>query len=205
MKFCFAFNAMVDQTYMPADKQEINVELGLIPCSTCWSATHGPGPPSSSTGYTDQVLAQRWPQVIERVKRGVEEGRYEIGTYTYTHPMLSLIPCEDVYRQMQVGLDLDQRVWGHRPVGTILPEGSWDPSLAKVFADVGIGWALLSSGAYLLDHPKPRPRAVQPGTPTGHPFDATVRVRSLVACRRASGPSWSTRWHPRPTFSTCKL
>ena len=94
---------------------------------------------------------------MRRIKRGVVEGRYEVGTYTYTHPILSLIPYEDVYRQVRVGLDIDEEVWGIRPRGTILPEGSWDPSLAKVLTDEGIEWVLVSPTAYLQDHPQASP------------------------------------------------
>jgi len=154
MKFCFAFNAMIDQTYMPADKQAINIDLGLIPLLDLLEQHPKIKAALFFTGYTDRMLAEHWPDVIRRVKQGVSEGRYEIGTYTYTHPILSLIPYEDVYRQLQVGLDIDEEVWGIRPRGTILPEGSWDPSLAKVLTDVGLEWVLISPSAYLRDHPE---------------------------------------------------
>ena len=158
MKFCFAFNAMIDQTYMPADKQSINVELGLIPLVELLE--HHPRVRAALffTGYTDRLLAAQWPDLVQRIKKGVAEGRFEIGTYTYTHPVLSLIPYQDLYLQMRIGLDSDEEVWGFRPQGTILPEGSWDPSLAKVFADEGITWALVSSLAYLQEHPKAGPK-----------------------------------------------
>lgn len=157
MKFCFAFNAMIDQTYMPADKQEINVELGLIPLLDLLEQHPRIRAALFFTGYTDRMLAEHWPDLVRRVKRGVAEERYEIGTYTYTHPILSLIPYEDVYRQVRAGLDIDEEVWGIRPRGTILPEGSWDPSLAKVLTDEGIEWVLVSPTAYLQDNPQASP------------------------------------------------
>lgn len=154
MKFCFAFNAMIDQTYMPADKENINVDLGLAPLIELLERHPRVRAALFHTGYTCRLLAQRWPELVQRIKRGVAEGRYEIGTYTYTHPVLSLVPYEDVYRQVRVGMDIDQEVWGRRPRGTILPEGGWDPSLAKVFGDEGIDWTLISPAGYLQDHPK---------------------------------------------------
>ncbi len=157
MRFCFAFNAMIDQTYMPADKQDINIDLGVIPLIELLERHPRIKSALFFTGYTDQMLAERWPDLVARIRSGVTAGRYEIGTYTYTHPLLSLIPYEDLDRQLRVGLDIDEQVWGVRPMGTILPEGSWDPSLSKAFADAGIAWTLVSTASYLMDHPKAGP------------------------------------------------
>jgi hypothetical protein len=157
VNFCFAFNAMIDQTYMPAEKQEINVELGLIPLIDLLEQHPKVRAALFFTGYTSQLLVAGWPDLVRRIKLGVSEGRYEIGTYTYTHPILSLIPYEDVYRQVRVGLDIDEEVWSCQPRGTILPEGSWDPSLAKVLTDEGMEWVLASPAAYLMDHPQADP------------------------------------------------
>jgi hypothetical protein len=183
MDLCFAFNAMVDQTYMPADKQEVNIELGLVPLVELLEAHPRIKAAWFFTGYTDQVLAQDHPDLVLRIKQGVAAGRYEIGTYTYTHPVLSLIPYEDVYRQVELGLKLDQEVWGLRPTGTILPEGSWDPSLAKVFADLGIEWALVSPAAYLADHPEAGPDELFHPVALQGTFGASVRALFISGLR----------------------
>ncbi len=153
MRFCFAFNAMIDQTYMPADKESINVELGIIPLVELLERHPRVRAALFFTGHTERLLAERWPDLVRRIKQGVAEGRYEIGTYTYTHPVLSLVPYQDLYLQVRLGLDYDEKVWGFQPKGTMLPEGSWDPSLAKVFLDEGIEWTLISALPYLQEHP----------------------------------------------------
>jgi len=174
MKFCFAFNAMIDQTYMPTDKQGINIELGLLPLLDLLEAHPKVRSALFLTGYTDRVLQEDWPDAVRRIKHGVSDGRYEIGTYTYTHPILSLVPFEDVYRQLRVGMRIDEEVWGIRPKGTILPEGSWDPSLAKAFKDVGIEWTLTSPAAYLLDHPEAGPKELHRPLALEGTFDTTI-------------------------------
>jgi hypothetical protein len=175
VKFCLALNAMIDQTYMPADRQAINVELGLIPLFELLEQHPRIKAALFFTGYTSRLLDEHWPGVVRRVKQGVAEGRYEIGTYTYTHPILSLIPYEDVTRQVQVGLDIDEEVWGTRPGGTILPEGSWDPSLAETLTSQGIEWVLVSPTSYLRDHPEASLEELhQPLTLQGT-FDATIK------------------------------
>lgn len=99
-------------------------------------------------GWTDEKLSREHPEVVERVKRGVKEGRFGIGTYTYSHLVTPLFPYEDVERQIAKGIEWDQKVWGVKPKCFIAPENTWDPILPKILKEHGIEWIYIAGNVY---------------------------------------------------------
>lgn len=55
------------------------------------------------TGYTEEYLQKREPQVIKLIKNGLKIG--SLKSELFCHPIFSLIPYEDASRQIRVGLD----------------------------------------------------------------------------------------------------
>ena len=100
------------------------------------------------TGVTELHLDDQYPTVVEKIKRGVSSGQYELGTYTYNHPVIPLIPYEETFQQIKLGLDCDERVWGFRPKGFLLPELAWDPILPKVLRENGVEWVVVANSVY---------------------------------------------------------
>lgn len=100
------------------------------------------------TGFTDIRLSDCYPQIVDRVLDGVNKKQFEIGTYTYSHPILSLIPYSDMHRQIERGIELDEKTWGFKPKGFLLPELIWDPSLPKVLKENGIEWVAIANTIY---------------------------------------------------------
>lgn len=137
----FNFNAQFAE--MPVEKTGLLVSQGHEPLLDVLDRHPSIKADMFFTGYTDIWLRENAPRVIERVKAGVLEGRFSIGTYTYSHPVLSLLPYEDVVRQLAKGLECDQETWGTRPEGLLLPEVAWDVSLPRAMQQLGIKWVAI--------------------------------------------------------------
>ena len=138
--FTYNFNFNLNFAEFPVNKTDIMVEQGHIPLLDLFDKHENVKADFFFSGYTSEYLQEHFPEFIQRVKEGYTKGKYNIGTYTYTHPVLSLIPYDNVVRQLQAGLASDQKVWGIRPKGLFLPEVSWDVCLPQIMDEVGIEW-----------------------------------------------------------------
>jgi len=74
------------------------------------------------SAYTSDYLQKNYPETINRVKNGIEKGKYGIGTYTLSHPILNLTPYNSLVLQFNTSLDYDQRIWGFKPKSVFLPD-----------------------------------------------------------------------------------
>lgn len=138
--FTYNFNFNLNFAECPVDSTPVMVKQGHLPLLDLFEKHKAWTADFFFTGYTSDYLQQNFPVVIERVKKGLATKKYSIGTYTYTHPVLSLIPYDDVVDQLIAGLEADQRVWGFKPKGLFLPEVSWDVCLPQIMQKLGIEW-----------------------------------------------------------------
>ncbi|MFB0516200.1 MAG: hypothetical protein ACETWG_06315 [Candidatus Neomarinimicrobiota bacterium] len=138
--FTYNFNFNLNFAECPVDSTPVMVEQGHIPLLDLFDKHKKWKADFFFTGYTSNYLQEHYPEVVQRIKKGLKKGKYHISTYTFTHPVLSLIPYDDVVRQLKAGLECDQKVWGIRPAGLFLPEVSWDVCLPQIMDEVGIEW-----------------------------------------------------------------
>ncbi len=138
--FTYNFNFNLNFAEFPVDKTDIMVTQGHIPLLDIFDKHKRVKADFFFSGYTSEYLQEHFPTFVERVKKSYERGKYNIGTYTYTHPVLSLIPYDNVIQQLRRGLESDQKVWDIRPKGLFLPEVSWDVCLPQIMKEVGIEW-----------------------------------------------------------------
>ena len=139
----FLHNFNLQFAEQPVDKTDLLVTQGIVPLLNLYDAHPAVKADFFFTGYTDEYLASYHPDLIERVKAVQARGQAAIGTYTYTHPVLTLLPYEDVYRQLVRGLEADEKTWGFRPKGLLLPEVSWDVTLPQIMPELGIDWVIV--------------------------------------------------------------
>ncbi|SMB97419.1 Glycosyl hydrolase family 57 [Thermanaeromonas toyohensis ToBE] len=140
--FIHTFNVNLQFAEMPVDKTFLLVEQGLIPLFDLLQKYKQPAN-FFFTGYSSLYLQQKYPELVREVQKKIGEGLIELGTYTYAHPVLSLIPYEDVERQIRKGMECDEKVWGIKCQGMLLPEVAWDVCLPKVMAELGLEWVII--------------------------------------------------------------
>jgi alpha-amylase/alpha-mannosidase (GH57 family) len=111
-----------------------------------------------------QLLSAR---VLPAHREAARQGRIELSTSPFYHPILPLI-CdsqsaalsvpglplpqtrfrhpEDARRQLELGLDLHERVFGRRPRGVWPSEGSVSEEVLQIAAGVGVNWMASDEG-----------------------------------------------------------
>jgi starch synthase len=97
--------------------------------------------------------------IIPAYKRLQDEGRAEISTSPFYHPILPLL-CrarsgegfdfsEDAKAQIRKAIDLHKEVFGARPVGMWPPEGSVSQEIVPLLEEEGIKWIATDEGILL--------------------------------------------------------
>lgn len=153
LRVTFALNFTMQQTYLPKQTEDVYIFEGYDPLIACFEENPGVKGCLYFDGFTGRRIAEIHPDLADRIRQGAARGQFEIGTYTYNHPILSLIPHEDSFRQVEKGLQIDEDVWGVRPRGLLLPEGGYDPGLVKILADLGLDYILMSPRTFWRDNP----------------------------------------------------
>jgi len=151
--FNLAFNFSIEQTYVPASAEMTLAQQAYAPLLDVMEGHPQQKASLFIDGKTALFLKNRCPDLVRRIKKGIERGQYEIGTYTYAHPILSLIPLEDAFRQLKKGMEIDEEMWGVTPNGLLLPEGGWDPSVPFLTEKLGMAWLILPHLTLVRDFP----------------------------------------------------
>ncbi|MBE3574311.1 MAG: hypothetical protein IMW99_02455 [Firmicutes bacterium] len=137
------FNFNLQFAEMPVDQTRLLVEQGHRPLLDLLERHPRLKADLFFTGVTDEYLRDHASDVIARVKAGLGRGQFGLGTYTYAHPVLSLIPFADVVEQILLGLEADEATWGIRPAGFLLPEVAWDVALPRAMELAGLKWVAI--------------------------------------------------------------
>ena len=149
----FALNFGLFRTFMDAGKEGVYAEEGYRPMLEAFLDNPRIRVTLFFEGVTTKALFAKHPEVVRLVKEGVARGQFELGTYTYNHPVLTMLPYEDSVRQFAEGLTVDREMWEVEPTGTMLPEAAWDPTTAQIMNGLGIQWVLLGTRVYRQDFP----------------------------------------------------
>lgn len=107
---------------------------------------------SASIPYTLNVqgvlldrLVSIAPDLIDRVRQDVANGRAELLTSGYYHPLFPLISPEDAAEQITRNTRSVESAFGVTPAGLWPPELSWTPYLSRLMADQGLRWVVVDS------------------------------------------------------------
>ncbi len=148
----FAFNFGLYRTFIDAGKEGVYIEEGYVPLLRAFRKHPRIKANFFIEGLTSVALKDS-AEFRSLLSDGLADGQFELGTYTYNHPVLTLLPFEDCQRQWEMGRSIDEEVWGAEPRGAMMPEAAWDPSTVQVFSSLGVEWVLLGSRVYSQDFP----------------------------------------------------
>lgn len=98
-----------------------------------------------SGALTEQLLALGYDDLLATYRRLLERGQIEfVGSAMY-HPILPLIPIDEVRRQIELQDQLHRRVFGsaYRPVGFFPPEMAFDSKLEPLLLELGYHWVIV--------------------------------------------------------------
>jgi 4-alpha-glucanotransferase len=94
-------------------------------------------------------IEQHHPEYFERLKTLVKTGQVEIVGGGFYEPILISIPAADQHEQITRLADYIERHFGRRPSGAWLAERVWEPQLASVLAEAGVGYTVLDDMHFL--------------------------------------------------------
>lgn len=102
------------------------------------------------TGALTEMLADCGHQdVIDGLRKLAEQGRVEFVDSAAYHPILPLIPDEEIRRQIALNRATNRRAFGdvYQPTGFFPPELAYGPSVAKAVAGCGYRWIVVAGVA----------------------------------------------------------
>jgi len=148
----FAFNLGLYRTFIEAGREQVYIDEGYVPLLRTFRKHPRIKANLFLEGLTSLSLKDS-PECERLLRAGLADGQFELGTYTFNHPVLTLLPYEDSYRQWEAGRRVDEQVWGVAPTGAMMPEAAWDPTNAEAFSRLGVEWVLLGTRVYFQDFP----------------------------------------------------
>lgn len=84
-----------------------------------------------------------YPDFLGRLADYVKRSGVEVLGGTFSEAALPLLPAEDRVRQLKMGRELVEEVFGVEPRGAWLPERVWDPTLPPALAEAGYEYVIL--------------------------------------------------------------
>jgi len=94
---------------------------------------------------TEQLARYGLDDVIRGLRELAEQGQVEFTGSAIYHPILPLIPREEVIRQIKLNTDINQRYFGevYKPVGFFPPEMCYSYEVARTVAELGFRWIIV--------------------------------------------------------------
>lgn len=94
---------------------------------------------------TEQLARYGLDDVIQGLRDLAERGQIEFTGSAMYHPILPLIPRDEIIRQVRLNSEVNQRYFGeaYRPVGFFPPEMCYSHEVAQTVAELGFRWIIV--------------------------------------------------------------
>ncbi|MFP3897824.1 MAG: hypothetical protein ACLFVD_00705 [Dehalococcoidia bacterium] len=94
---------------------------------------------------TEQLARHGLDDVIQGLRQLAERGQIEFTGSAMYHPILPLIPRDEVIRQIKLNSDVNRRHFGeaYNPAGFFPPEMCYSYEVARTVADLGFRWIVV--------------------------------------------------------------
>lgn len=139
----FAFNFNIQRSAIEVGEERPIIEQGYIPLLRL-ILKYGAKADLFLSGFSTRTLQQMEPGVIATIIKNLDES-FELGTYTYTHPIPQLLLPAEMARQIRRGLEIDREVFGIKPMGFLPSEMAYTYDMVKVLHSEGLQWVIVLS------------------------------------------------------------
>ena len=94
---------------------------------------------------TEQLARHGLDDVIQGLRELAERGQIEFTGSAIYHPILPLIPRDEIIRQVKLNSDVNQRYFGevYKPAGFFPPEMCYSYEVAQIVAELGFRWIIV--------------------------------------------------------------
>ena len=107
-----------------------------------------------ASGYTIEQMAKLTPDVLDKLKLAVKEGRCEFMGAPYSHPIMANIPEEDGYWSCEFAQRVFEKHLGFRPESFWNPECTWMQYVPNAFKRAGVKYLTLDFESYMTCNDK---------------------------------------------------
>lgn len=153
MKYIAIFHANLNYAYLTPDRYEFVIrhsyELILDVFSTQFSNIPFV---FEASGYTIEQIAQKTPEVLEKLKQRIHAGQCEFMGSPYAHPMLPNFPEADGIWSIQFSNQVYQKYLGFIPKSFWNPECGWRSFVPKQVTACGYRNLIGDFEAYSRSH-----------------------------------------------------
>jgi len=138
MKYVAIFHANLNYAYLTEDRYEFVIrhayELILDTLREHFPKTRFV---FEASGYTLEQIAQKTPDVLEKLKASIATGQCEFMGSPYAHPMLPNFPPEDGLWSLRFSLNTYEKLLGLRPRSFWNPECGWSSAVPRQVIQAG--------------------------------------------------------------------
>jgi alpha-amylase/alpha-mannosidase (GH57 family) len=143
------------------------------------------------TGPTIEYMRDNFPDMIARLKEGMQSGRYEINGTLYPNAIPQLISYEGIRMHIKKHQELVEECFGVKTSGFFPPEFVWDPSLLPVLKEFGLDYFLFEERLYQWGKAKKYNFGI-----LGSYGNFTMEIYPEVDAVQLPSVSWQERAHP---------
>jgi alpha-amylase/alpha-mannosidase (GH57 family) len=139
----FAFNFNIQRSVIEVGEEQPIIDRGYRPLLRLL-LEYGAKADLFLSGFSTLTLKQMEPGVLATIKDNLGQS-FELGTYTYTHPIPQLLLPEEMARQIRRGLEIDREVFGVDPAGFLPSEMAYTYDMVRVLDSEGLKWVVVLS------------------------------------------------------------
>jgi hypothetical protein len=126
MKYIAIFHANLNYAYLTPDRYEFVIrESYELIFDTMREAFPDTQYVFEASGYTLEQIAERCPDVLEKLKAAIASGQCEFMGSPHAHPMLPNFPAEDGLWSLEFAMRTYEKLLGARPASFWNPECGW--------------------------------------------------------------------------------
>jgi alpha-amylase/alpha-mannosidase (GH57 family) len=149
MKYILIFHANLNYAYLPEHKYEFVIrqsyEMTIDTMAANFPATKYV---FEASGFTIEQIADKTPDVLDKLKSAIKNGQCEFMGSPYAHPMLPNFPEEDGKWSIAFSNAVYQKTLGIQPESFWNPECGWRSYVPRQVAESGYRYLLGDFEAY---------------------------------------------------------
>jgi alpha-amylase/alpha-mannosidase (GH57 family) len=99
---------------------------------------------------TEQLVNLGETALIDKIKSLSEDGRLELCSTAAYHPLLAMLPQDEIVRQIEINGAMNYEAYGgsYAPRGLFLPEMVYERRVGEVVGGMGYDWIILDESAF---------------------------------------------------------
>lgn len=155
MKYVSIFHANLNYAFLEPHKYEQVIRASY---ETIIDGHAKVGPEAKyvfeASGYTIDVMAEKTPDVLAKLRKAIESGQCEFMGAPYAHPIMANIPEEDAYWTCEFSQRAYEKHLGTRIESWWNPECTWMQYVPRAFKRAGAKYLTLDFESYMTCNDK---------------------------------------------------